>query len=191
MVFMQYGIKSVNMDDIAKHLNMSKKTLYLYVKHKEDLVRKSVMGHCVMEDQQVRAICQKGLNAIDEQLEIMHWVMDMLRNVHPSIMFDLEKYHPEVYGDMQQHREKAVYECMILNMKKGQSEGLYRKNFNAEAITKFYIARMLMIFDQKIFPSSQWNASELYMELFHYHIRGLASTKGLEVLKEKMKHLKY
>ncbi len=27
-VFMKYGIKSVNMDDMARHLSMSKKTLY-------------------------------------------------------------------------------------------------------------------------------------------------------------------
>ncbi|MBL4594528.1 MAG: helix-turn-helix transcriptional regulator, partial [Flavobacteriales bacterium] len=30
-LFMKYGIKSLTMDDIARHLHISKKTLYLYV----------------------------------------------------------------------------------------------------------------------------------------------------------------
>ena len=29
-IFMRYGIKSVNMDDVARQLGVSKKTLYLH-----------------------------------------------------------------------------------------------------------------------------------------------------------------
>jgi len=90
-IFMQYGIKSVSMDDMAKHLGMSKKTLYVYVKDKEDLVSKTLFHHCSIEDSQISSICGRGLNAIDEQFEIMYWVVGMLSNVHPSILFDLQK----------------------------------------------------------------------------------------------------
>ena len=37
-LFMQYGIRSVSMDDIAAQLGMSKKTLYHYVNDKDKLV---------------------------------------------------------------------------------------------------------------------------------------------------------
>ncbi|MDP4588692.1 MAG: TetR/AcrR family transcriptional regulator, partial [Flavobacteriales bacterium] len=49
-IFMQYGIKSVNMDDIARHLGISKKTLYKYVSDKKELVRKGMDLHCTAED---------------------------------------------------------------------------------------------------------------------------------------------
>ena len=39
ILYMKYGIKSVTMDDIAHELGISKKTLYLYVTDKEDLVK--------------------------------------------------------------------------------------------------------------------------------------------------------
>ncbi|MFN0031421.1 MAG: TetR/AcrR family transcriptional regulator [Flavobacteriales bacterium] len=189
-VFMQYGIKSVNMDDMSRHLNMSKKTLYQYVADKDELVNKVVTEHCKAEDTQIKEICKRGLNAIDEQLEIMHWVTDMLNTVHPSIVFDLQKYHPEVFGEMNDHRQRAIYDCMMHNMKKGQREGLYRKDFNADAIAKFYISRIDLIFDQKIFPNKEWSLPQVYMEMFKYHIRGIASEKGIEYLKLKMKQLK-
>ena len=44
-LFMQYGIKSITMDDVAKALGMSKKTLYQYVKDKNDLVNQTITRH--------------------------------------------------------------------------------------------------------------------------------------------------
>jgi AcrR family transcriptional regulator len=37
-LFLTAGIKSVTMDDIAKHLGMSKKTIYQFFKDKNELV---------------------------------------------------------------------------------------------------------------------------------------------------------
>lgn len=189
-IFMKYGFKSVNMDDMARHLSISKKTLYLYVNDKDELVHKAVMGHCEMEDQQMSEIVKRKLNSIDEMLEIMQIVVNMLNNVHPSIVFDLQKYHPEVFDSMLSHRHRVIYDCMYLNMKKGQREGFYRKDFSVEAIAKIYLSRIEMIFDQKLFPSTEWSLTQVYMELFKYHIRGIASEKGLEYLSQKMKSIK-
>ncbi len=179
------------MDDMSRHLGMSKKTLYQYVSDKEDLVRRSVATYCTKEDHDVRKITKLGLNAIDESLEIMKWVLAKLQNMHPSVSYDLEKYHPEVFHLMRENRHRAIYDSCMLNMKKGQREGLYRKDFNPEVIAKFYISRIDLIFDQSTFPAGQFNPPQVYLEMFNYHIRGIASTKGVEYLKEKMKTTKY
>ena len=44
-LFMQYGIKSLTMDDIARHLGISKKTLYQSFSDKADLVSKGIQSH--------------------------------------------------------------------------------------------------------------------------------------------------
>src|SRR5688500_346691 len=44
-LFMQYGIRSVSMDDIANQLGMSKKTLYQYFADKDQLVEAVVDVH--------------------------------------------------------------------------------------------------------------------------------------------------
>ena len=69
-LYYRYGIKSVTMDDVAKHLNISKKTLYQYFADKEDLVRNIVeleynnRKKCFQE-----IIKRKDLNAIEELFE--------------------------------------------------------------------------------------------------------------------------
>jgi TetR/AcrR family transcriptional regulator, cholesterol catabolism regulator len=41
-VFLKYGIKSVTMDDMARELVMSKKTIYQYFKDKNELVEQII-----------------------------------------------------------------------------------------------------------------------------------------------------
>ena len=37
-LFLKYGLRSTSMDDMASHLNISKKTLYQYFTNKDDVV---------------------------------------------------------------------------------------------------------------------------------------------------------
>ncbi len=189
-VFMRFGIKSVNMDDMARHLSMSKKTLYQYVKDKEDLVNKVISLFIHNENSSVNAIHEKQYDAIEESLEIMRWVTGVLQNIHPSVMYDLHKYHPEASKRMQEAQEKTISESILKNLKKGQREGLYRKDFNPEVITRLYATRVDHVFYQTFSPSENIKLSDLYKEAFKYHIHGIASALGLERLKEKMKNIK-
>ena len=48
-MFMKYGVKRISMDDLARELGMSKKTLYQYFENKEDLVKKTLFHHLDQE----------------------------------------------------------------------------------------------------------------------------------------------
>jgi len=187
VIFMQYGIKSVNMDDIAKNLGISKKTLYKYVTDKNDLLSKALKLHLDAEDAAIAEILAKNLNAIDENLEITNLILSMLQNLHPSIMFDLGKYHPELKKEMLSNRHNSMYKCVIENLRKGKKEGLYRENLNEEILTSFYINSVDVIIDQTPVHIQGASFTERYTEFFKYHIRGIASEKGVEYLKTKVK----
>ncbi|MCB0792568.1 MAG: TetR/AcrR family transcriptional regulator [Flavobacteriales bacterium] len=186
-VFMRLGIRSVNMDDIAQHLRISKKTLYQYVKDKNDLVSRAVELICTHHRTSINAICERGMNAIDENFEIAKFLAAQLSQMHPSIHFDLQKYHAEAW-DLLDRTEKADIErCVTLNMQKGIGEGLYRADLNIPVIAKIYIARFDATFDGELFPASEYNFQDVIWEMFRYHIRGIASDKGLKYLERKVK----
>ncbi len=185
-VFMRSGIKSVNMDDIARELGISKKTLYLVVKDKEELIQKGVTTFCKKEDTDIFGIQSLGLNAIEESLEIKKWVLSMIEGIHPTVMYDLEKYYPQISKKLQDHRMKVVYKSLHENITKGQQEGFYRKDLNPDIIIKLYVSRIEMLCDHRVFPISEYALSNLYTESFNYHIRGIASEKGLKHLEKKV-----
>lgn len=189
-LFLKFGVKSLTMEDIARKLGISKKTLYAHVKDKEDLLLQAVVLFGKFEDKQLSEICSRGLNAIDESLEIKKWVLDMIQNIHPSVAYDIEKFHPAVSKRMKTSRHENVYRSIYQNIVKGQKEGLYRSDINADILAKLYIGRMESIFDQELFPSTTYNVSDVYMEWFIYHIHGMATSKGLQLLENNFKNNK-
>ena len=186
-VFMRLGIRSVNMDDVAQHLRISKKTLYQFVKDKNDLVLRIVEDMCAHNRTSINSICEKGLNAIDENFEIARFIAAQLGQMHPSIHFDLQKYHAEAWDLLERTERADIYSCVSANMEKGIAEGLYRDDLNIPVIAKIYIARFDAVFDGGLFPESEYEFQEVIWEMFRYHIRGIASDKGIKYLIKKVK----
>lgn len=186
-VFMTYGIKSVTMDDIARHMRMSKKTLYQYVSDKNDLVKRCLDHDCQITEKTVNEILTKGLNAIEENFEISKHIVEDLKNIHPSIFYDLEKYYPEAWNTMHELRHEFVGAVMQKNMERGIKKGLYRDDLNVKIMTQLWVARLNIIFDPNIFDLNEFSLADVYRQMFIHHVRGIASTEGLKFI-EKNQH---
>lgn len=188
-VFMTYGIKSVTMDDIAKHMRMSKKTLYQYVSDKNDLVTRCLTHDCRITEERVKEILSKKLDAIEENFEISKHIVEDLKSIHPSIFFDLEKYYPDAWNTMHELRHEFVGEVMLENMERGIKEGLYREDLNVPLITRLWVARLNIIFDPLIFSLSEFGLAEVYRQMFIHHVRGIASNEGLKYIEKNLNKL--
>ena len=186
-LFMRCGIKSMTMDDVANHLHISKKTLYQFVTDKNDLVEKSMARMHKGHTSAINNICAQGLNAIDEQHEIANYLATLLSHVHPSIHYDLEKYHPKAWEQFHDEKRAHIYDCMTRNMRKGITEGLYREDLKSDIVAKLYLARFDVLFDGELFPMDKYSFSDITWESFRYHVRGIASDKGLKYLEKKTK----
>src|ERR1035437_7762352 len=137
-LFMQFGIRSQTMDDIARELGISKKTLYQYVTDKEDLVQKTFFLHFENEKCCIKTIHDNYVNAIEEMFEISKHVSEHLKVIHPSINYDVKKYHPNAWKIFLEYRNKFIYKTISENMEKGIKEELYRQNLNIPVLTRLY-----------------------------------------------------
>lgn len=186
-IFGTYGIKSVTMGDLATRMGISKKTLYQYVKDKNDLVGKAVRLVGDQFRKQVTEVLAAGGNAIDELFALTTFVTAQLKDLHPSILYDLEKYHPETYHQVRRARRAEVAGIMTRNMERGIKEGLYRADLNIPMIATVYLARLDMASDTEFFPPEHYDMNALHWELFRYHVRGIATPEGVKYLEKKVK----
>ncbi len=186
-LFMTYGIKSMTMDEIARRLHISKKTLYQYVSDKDDLVMRCIQAECEKEEEAIRSITHQGLNAIDENIAISHFVLKQIQQVHPSIFFDLERYHPAALMLLQHGKQDFTAEVIRNNLLKGIEEGLFRKEIDVEIHTSLWISRINVIFDTRYFPMQSFSLSEVYGQMFEHQICGLASEKGRRYYEDRIK----
>lgn len=179
LLFMKYGIRSLTMDDVAKNLRMSKKTLYQFVSDKDDLVNKCIEASCTNDKNCIEHIVQEGQNAIDEIMAISRFVSSRLNNIHPSIFFDLEKYHPAAMSRFEKHRDEYIYSSIKRNIEVGMSEGLYRPDINPSIIARIYLSCVDQVLHGPMTQITDYSIAEAYKELINYHLHGLASEKGL------------
>jgi len=140
-LYMKYGIKSITMDDVARELAISKKTLYQYVTDKDDLVGKVIDNEILIRQEEICKCFRIGYNAIEELFEISIFMNNLMRNQNPATQYDLKKYYPEHYQKTEKARREGIYEYIHLNLKKGIKEGLYRDDMNKEVIAKLYLWR--------------------------------------------------
>lgn len=187
-VYMKYGIKSVTMDEMARQLGVSKKTLYSYVSDKNELVKECLLYGHAQDLEVVIQISEAKTNAIEQMLEITRFVLGQLKKVHPSIFFDLNKYHPMAMKLMHDYKYDFILGYVISNLKSGIEQGLYRENINVDIISKIYLANIDHVMTGDIFDDNGYRTDQIYSEFFRYHIRGIASEKGLEYLVELIKN---
>ena len=108
------------MDDLARQLGISKKTLYKYVKDKSDLVLQVFDRMCTRQDAQICALAESGENAIDAVIGAMEYMQSELREMHPSMLFDLQKYHPDAMQRLEKHKQENMQGYLIRNIERGQ-----------------------------------------------------------------------
>ena len=91
-LFFRYGIKSVTMDDIAKHLSISKKTIYLSFQDKDEVVH-TLMEQVLLKDQaDFITIAKNTSNVVEEVFVMMKKMNGILNTINPNIFYDLKKY---------------------------------------------------------------------------------------------------
>lgn len=184
---MKYGIKSMTMDEMARQLGVSKKTLYQYVSDKNDLVECCLTLQQAEEQRKIQEITEKTDNAIEQMLRISKVIIEELSQVHPSIFFDIAKYHPSAMKMISSHKENFVCGCIEQNLINGINQGVYRKNLNAKVISSIYVRTIDIVLNGDLSNQVNMKADQIYSEMIRYHIRGCASEKGLKYLTEIIK----
>jgi transcriptional regulator with XRE-family HTH domain len=186
---MKYGIKSITMDDVARELGISKKTLYQFVSDKDDLVGKFVDNEVALRQEEICKCFGIGFNAIEELFEISIFMNKLIRDQNPATDYDLKKYYPQHYQKTLKARREGIYSYILLNLKKGIKEGLYRKEMNKDVIAKLYLWRSENTNLSDMFTVEEFGSIKLFVELLSYHVRGIATEKGIVALEKKVKEL--
>lgn len=187
VLFMKYGLRSITMDDIAKELNISKKTLYTYFKDKADLIR------TITEAEIDRMVCSMDKmvdekdNVIDKMIKINKHIISMQKQTPDNVKFDLEKYYPEIAFEQKNKIHSKMFEAIKSLHEEGKTQQLIREDFNSDVISSLQICRSNYLeFILSFLPKKDFE--NVFLEIFDYHIRGISTQKGLEYYLETYKN---
>ena len=181
-LFLSFGFKSVTMDDIASSLGMSKKTIYSHYPTKRKLVHDTTFHVFEQINDGICQICAGHENPVKELYEIKSLVMEQLKGEKTSPHYQLQKYYPKIFSTLKQKQFRSISQCVSENLRRGMEQGYYRKDLDVELMTKFYLNGNLGLMNIDIFPVQQFEMGDLKAAYLEYHIRAIATEKGIEIL---------
>ncbi|MBX2932724.1 MAG: TetR/AcrR family transcriptional regulator [Ferruginibacter sp.] len=179
---MQYGIRSVSMDDIATSLGMSKKTIYLYFKDKDELVDEIVDDIIVNNRFECNADRGRSDNAIHEIFLVMDMMAEMFTAMNPGILFDMQKYHPATYRKFLKHKNEFLYNVCRENLERGIQEELYRPDLAVDILCRYRVETMFIPFNPDFHQSLKYNLAKIEEEIIIHFLFGLVSIKGYKLV---------
>ncbi len=185
-LFMRYGIKSITMDDVARELGISKKTLYQFVESKDDLVMQVMQRHIEEEKEVSQCWHRDADNAIEEILGVIKNAQKDLQRIKSNIVFDLQKYHRSAWEFMQNYQRGHMHQMVRANLERGIQEGLYRSDFDIDIIAKLHVAESFVLLDESFFPRSEYPLEVVFREYLLYYLHAIASDRGRELLTAKL-----
>lgn len=187
-LFMRYGFKSITMDDVAREIGISKKTLYQYFTDKNDLVNQVVDNHLETE----REFCMNLVRDEKDPIAFLLTISDNFGNeakhISTAVLFDLRKYFKEAWLKIEGYSKEFIYSQVLDNLEQGKAKGLYRKDINDKVVALYYVHLIQFMVNPENYQKEVKDFHTVHQELIKYHLRGIATEKGLKQLDKLMEH---
>ena len=183
-LFLSAGIKSVTMDDIAKHLGMSKKTIYQLFKDKNELVMALVKKKLQDDEDQMCDIINQSGNVIEKMINMMKCSEEIFSRINPIVIHDLQKYHPDAWKQFQNFKSGVLMRTLEDLLSEGVKQGYIRPDIDVKIIARMRVTQVELGFNTTIFPVAEfntWKVQQQFMEHFNY---GICTLKGYKLLNE-------
>lgn len=185
-LILQYGIISVSMDDIARLLGMSKKTLYTFYKSKDELVL-DVLENLIDRNQEYCTLASiSSKNAVEELFQSLEIHDRIFQPLHPSLIFDLKKHHQNAYGCVECFKNEFLIEKIEANILRGIEEGLYRPEINIDITARLRLESIFLPFSNEYFLR-KYTIREVQKEIMVHFLYGLATDKGHKLINKYLK----
>ncbi|MCO5947574.1 TetR/AcrR family transcriptional regulator [Mucilaginibacter flavidus] len=183
-LFLTAGIKSVTMDDIAKHLGMSKKTIYQFFKDKNDLVIALVTKKLKEDEEQMEDIISKSANVIEEMINMMKCSEDIFSRINPIVIHDMQKYHPDAWAQFQKFKAEVIVTTLEELLTKGIKQGYIRPDIDVRILARMRVAQVELGFNTKEFPIAEFNPWKVQVQFLEHFNYGICTLKGYKLLNQ-------
>jgi AcrR family transcriptional regulator len=181
-LFMRFGVRSISMDEVARHLAMSKKTLYQYFDNKDELVyqmaQRKMTTSCAEWDKVHQANLHKS--ALEETLLVGDMMRKKATEVNHVVLYEIRRFHPRAWRVFETMRSELMERSVMSNLERGQQEGYYLPSINTKIVARCRVMQVTMSLDPEVFPPSDFDFAQVQDQLLDHFVRGLLTPLGAQ-----------
>ncbi len=186
-LFTQRGIKAITMDDIAREAGVSKRTIYENFYDKNDLLRAVLAYMNAQFCHQRDTVTDESENTIEHIFRLMKVGINAMNQINPLFFEDLKKYHLKLWKEVHSVNMETQRNQIFEILRKGINQGLFRKEVNIEIVATILMQQLRLLPDKTIFPQDKFPRQMLLETVLLSFFRGVATTKGIELIDRFLK----
>lgn len=184
-LFLEHGAKTLTMDDIARELSISKKTLYQRYKNKEALLEEVLANGVDKVLVRLRNLEGEIENAIDRMLLRDDEITRISISNNSILLKQLIKYYPRLFERHMRLFSEKFAEIIQRNIERGRKQGYYREDFDPYFYAKFFFQSIMSYDNSPYIESSQLSRSEYQQEVLMLYMHAITTQKGKDYLDSK------
>ncbi len=180
-MFAEQGIKSIRMDDIAKALGVSKRTLYEMFEDKEELLYLSIRFMQSRRMAKVEAKLKENAESLAFLFDSMAMMMDS-RDLHRRISHNLRKFYPATFERVRKESEEESGKVLYSLIEHYIDCGLIASTVDIRlSVTILYYTTTTLITsaDNMSLPDGVTLQDALSYTIINF-FRGIATLKGVQ-----------
>jgi len=185
-LFGRSGVKSITMDDLARHLSISKRTIYENFKDKEDLLIACVEVFSEENFKKQQKAFHEADNVADAILLILQKNAAQATQRQFNMINDIRKYYPQVFKEHLARFQVDQFRDMEHLIQRGINEGVFRDDLNPEIIALFFCRQGEGVI-QGNKDLEKFSLSDIFDNIAITFLRGICTAKGIEIINKYKK----
>jgi AcrR family transcriptional regulator len=174
-LFSQFGFRRITMDEIARNLRMSKKTLYALFPTKDDLIRAVVRAIMKPKMEKIRTVTSRSGPVAEFIAGIIGVFHELAGEVSAPMTGDM-RMMPEIWREVESARLKAIGDIKKV-LERGKRRGEIRPDVNLDLFLRIFIETVNRIGNPAVMMEHNMKPSEMAEQIFGVLFHGIVKTE--------------
>ena len=185
-LFIKNGFYNTSMDEIAKELRMSKKTIYKHFPTKMALVEE-VAFHFkdTIKTNILKIIDEPSDSSISKLKAIIRFFLEISIKVDKKWFEDLQTHAPKVWEQIEKTRKELILGNIAKIIELGKEEGLVR-DIPTPILMTIFLSTVESIINPEFLMNNDFSLNEAFNHTFNLLLNGI-QTKKAKKLNQKAK----
>jgi len=128
------------MDELARELGMSKKTLYVHFRSKDELLRAVLEDKLAHVEGDLQAVLARKDLPMPEQLkDLLTRLQGHVHELHPAFVRDMQQ-DPQLFAFVDERRQEIIRKYFGALLEKGRREGAVRRDVPVVVMVEMLLA---------------------------------------------------
>ena len=180
-LMMRIGPQSVTMDMVARDCGISKRTLYETFPNKHNLISDVIKYNQEQSNAKFTQIFEQSSNSFEALMGVYTVAREFIRKTSPVFLADIKRLYPEVFEEYKAQEVNHILSLAKI-IKRAKDEGLALPGIKCKIAAFIFTNNMRSLNHMQDFPFPEYSAAEVFDGAFLNFMRGIATTKGQEII---------